>query len=254
MPEDIILELSHPDRPAGPVDGFRFLWAFLVGGFRPDQHCQRCFKGRRIASFTTRTARSGNSVAVRTEPGFPFLYVCGVGVGPKTDLFRQNLHFPVRYLEGEVATMTTYNGYIVVARNAIALSIPPLPQGWNGLGDEMTRCKNFQFAVASFGYPEARDKVNSAGRLELAPTSGAERAHPQTREATMAKRITERKRESRGLPGPESLFRGKVRAPVTVTLTREHHRKVNEAVQRLKLSRADVIGLLIEKYADTVAL
>ena len=55
-------------------------------------------------------------------------------------------------------------------------------------------------------------------------------------------------------PGPVSLFRNKVRAPVTLTLTREHHSKVNAAMQRLKLTRADVLALLIEKYADTVTL
>lgn len=55
-------------------------------------------------------------------------------------------------------------------------------------------------------------------------------------------------------PGPVSLFRGKVRAPVSLTLTREHHDKVNAAVERLKLTRADVIALLIDKYADTVTL
>jgi hypothetical protein len=53
-------------------------------------------------------------------------------------------------------------------------------------------------------------------------------------------------------PGPVSLFRGKVRKPVTLTLIAEHHIKVNRAMRRLRLSRADVIGLLIEKHADTV--
>lgn len=56
------------------------------------------------------------------------------------------------------------------------------------------------------------------------------------------------------LPGQVSLFRGKVRAPVSLTLTREHHRKVKAATRRLHLTRADVIGLLIEKYADTVTI
>lgn len=53
-------------------------------------------------------------------------------------------------------------------------------------------------------------------------------------------------------PGPVSLFRRKVRKPVTLTLTMEHHVKVNRAMRRLKLSRADVIALLIDQFADTV--
>ena len=54
------------------------------------------------------------------------------------------------------------------------------------------------------------------------------------------------------LPGPVSLFRGKVRKPVSITLTPDHHAMVNAAMERLGLSRADVIALLIEKYAAIV--
>jgi hypothetical protein len=56
------------------------------------------------------------------------------------------------------------------------------------------------------------------------------------------------------LPGQVSLFRGKVRMPISVTLTPEHRDKAGKAAKRLGLSRADLIGLLIEKYADTVKL
>src|ERR1700683_1017149 len=52
--------------------------------------------------------------------------------------------------------------------------------------------------------------------------------------------------------GPPSLFHGKIRKPVTLTLTPAHHLKVRNNVQRLGITRADLIGLLIEKYADTV--
>lgn len=56
------------------------------------------------------------------------------------------------------------------------------------------------------------------------------------------------------LPGQVSLFRGKVRAPVSITLTPEHHEKVRRAVERLGITRADLIGLLIDRYADTVKI
>ena len=58
----------------------------------------------------------------------------------------------------------------------------------------------------------------------------------------------------RKLPGPKALFRGKVRAPVSLTLTPEHHRKVKERSEKLKITRADLIGQLIERYADVVTL
>ncbi len=52
--------------------------------------------------------------------------------------------------------------------------------------------------------------------------------------------------------GPVSLFPGKRRAPVSLTLTPEHHKKVDTNKRRLGITRADFIGLLIEKYAEVV--
>jgi hypothetical protein len=63
-----------------------------------------------------------------------------------------------------------------------------------------------------------------------------------------------RKKATTRLPGKASLFRNKVRAPVTITLTKGHHAKVKKAMRRLGLTRADLLGLLIEQYADTITL
>ena len=49
-----------------------------------------------------------------------------------------------------------------------------------------------------------------------------------------------------------SLFPGKIRKPVSLTLTPEHHRRVQRNKERLGITRSDLIGLLIEKYAETV--
>lgn len=54
--------------------------------------------------------------------------------------------------------------------------------------------------------------------------------------------------------GPISLYQDKVRKPISVTLTLEHHAKVKKAMRRLALTRADLVGLLIDKYADTVVV
>ena len=61
--------------------------------------------------------------------------------------------------------------------------------------------------------------------------------------------MAERKR-----PGPVSMFRGKVRRPVSITLTPDHHSKVEEARKRLGggITRSDLIGLLIQRHAQTV--
>jgi hypothetical protein len=67
----------------------------------------------------------------------------------------------------------------------------------------------------------------------------------------MTKRVTRRHRP----PGLRSMFRGKVRAPVSVTFTRRHHQKIRRNMRRLGItSRADFLALLIEKYADVVKL
>jgi hypothetical protein len=68
-----------------------------------------------------------------------------------------------------------------------------------------------------------------------------------SREAVMTAEIRKNKRS-----GPKSLFRGKVRKPVTLTLTPEHHTVVRKNRERLGITRADLIGLLIEKYAEVV--
>jgi hypothetical protein len=54
----------------------------------------------------------------------------------------------------------------------------------------------------------------------------------------------------RAMPGAKSLFRRKVRQPVSITLTKAHHRKLRAAMDRLGLSRSDVVGLLIDLHAD----
>lgn len=56
------------------------------------------------------------------------------------------------------------------------------------------------------------------------------------------------------MSGRASLFRGKVRAPVSLTLTPHHHDVVNRNKLRLGLTRSDFIALLIDRYADVVEL
>ena len=60
--------------------------------------------------------------------------------------------------------------------------------------------------------------------------------------------------KTRNLPGPKARFRGKVRAPVSLTLTPEHHKKVKEATENLGITRAELIAQLIDQYADVVTL
>jgi hypothetical protein len=149
----ISLSVTHPDLPDGLIQGFQFIWAFYVNGFRPERHCQPCFKGRRHEDFYTGSARTGRVYELRALDRYPYVYVCGRGIGPDGDRWKQNLHMPLIHAAGQTVTRTTYNGYVLTAMDAEELIIPPLPDGWNGLDLKTVRCKNFQFAVAQFGYP-----------------------------------------------------------------------------------------------------
>ena len=88
---------------------------------------------------------------------YPYVYICGVGIGPDKERYKQNLHMPLIYAPGKSVVRTTYNGYVVTATAAEELPIPPLPESWNGLDRKTIRCKNFQFAVAAFGYACSTD-------------------------------------------------------------------------------------------------
>ena len=62
----------------------------------------------------------------------------------------------------------------------------------------------------------------------------------------MKSKATRTRRRTPGvLPGPVSLFRGKIRAPVSLTLTTAHLHKLQRAVKRLGITRADVIARLL---------
>jgi hypothetical protein len=59
----------------------------------------------------------------------------------------------------------------------------------------------------------------------------------------------------KAMSGPASLFRGKIRGkPLTVLLTPRHWQLLDDAAQRLVLTRSDVIGLLLHRYAASVVL
>lgn len=157
MTKTIVLQVTHPMHEDGKIEGFQFFWAYYVDGYRSDTHCQPCFKGAAIPEFNSSSLRVGKSVPLDKMDKHQYVYVCGVGAGLKNERYRKNFHLPLRYDEGRSVSAITYNGYVVTAVNAVLLQIPALPQDWAPSGEvlprEMTRCKNFQFAVEVFGFP-----------------------------------------------------------------------------------------------------
>ncbi|MES3035546.1 MAG: hypothetical protein V4813_16210 [Gemmatimonadota bacterium] len=153
MADAIILQVTHPTAPPGPIDGFRFLWAMYVNGYDPARHCQPGLRGRRVAEFCTPTARSGAQVMCDRMDRYPYLYVCGVAAGPLAGRAARNLHFPLRHVPGAVATITSHLGHVFTAQHAEVVTVPELPASFAGLSRAHWRCRTFQFAVAMFGHP-----------------------------------------------------------------------------------------------------
>lgn len=57
------------------------------------------------------------------------------------------------------------------------------------------------------------------------------------------------------LPGRRSLFPGKRRGrTISITITDAHLAKLDVTMERLSLTRADVIALLVDRFADRVEI
>jgi hypothetical protein len=117
-------------------------------------HCQFCFKGSLSKQLNTHTVQTGKLFTMNERKTFRYLYICGVGVGPKDLLREKNFHLTLEYRTGAHEVRQTYNGYTIRVENGIALPIPELEVGWKGLDLETTRCKNFRFAVGQFGWKD----------------------------------------------------------------------------------------------------
>lgn len=150
----IAIQIEHREYEPGPLRGFKFFWAYYVDGFDQTAHCQPCFKGALSNQLNTRTAQSGRLYVMDERKIFRYIYVCGVGAGPKNLLHEKNFHLPLEPQPGAHEVCHTYNGYVITVENGVALPIPELEPGWKGLDRETTRCKNFRFGVAQFGWRE----------------------------------------------------------------------------------------------------
>lgn len=155
MRQDVTVTIVHPTQRSGSVEGFRFLWAYLVNGYRSDRHCKKCLYGRAVPELSASSDSIGATIVLPLSAHHPYGYICGVASGPIAERRTRNLHLPLRYARGEIVEIRTYNGYTLTASNAQQISIPALPDDWQGLVRSHARCKNFQFAVEMFGYPAA---------------------------------------------------------------------------------------------------
>lgn len=140
------------------LPGFRHLWMRYVRDVRLDRHCIQTFVGKGDPRFHPRTTKIGDNAILDVERT-PLIYLCGV----TWRSYEDNLHIALTHEVGETFEIPTYNGYVVRGNGARVLPIPPLPDGWNGLGKDFTTCRNFQTSVAY------QDLIRQGYKGELAP-------------------------------------------------------------------------------------
>jgi hypothetical protein len=136
------LEIRGMNKVAGR---FVQLWGIYVSGFKPDRHCMYCLKGRK----ETRLHKAIVDGTMELATDSPYFYLFAMGRVPRHET---NVHLTVRPQPGAVASIGSVYGATFTIRDAYALRIDRLPDGWLGLGTEFTRCRNFQFGVQQFGY------------------------------------------------------------------------------------------------------
>jgi hypothetical protein len=140
---------------------FKHLWGRYVLGFRPWKHCIGCFESK-IASSITPEMRDG---LYDLKDEFGLFYLCGVGQpdSKRTDpgLLRRstNVHLAARPRLGSVAATGSVYGVSFVLKDAEAIPIQSLPEGFADLPREHYRCKNFQFGYQMFDAPEVGDNA-----------------------------------------------------------------------------------------------
>ena len=139
---------------------FKHLWGRYILGFKPQKHCLKCFKSK-IASEITPQMKDG-SYDLKDDLG-DFFYLCGVGQPDSKragrDLNRKftNVHLAVRPRKNSVASVGSVYGVTFTIKDAQAIPIKPIPDGFQNLPEPHTRCKNFQFGYQEYEVDVVRD-------------------------------------------------------------------------------------------------
>jgi hypothetical protein len=139
---------------------FLHLSGRYVLGFKPQKHCIKCFKSE-IASEVTPLMKDG-SCELKDDVSDLF-YLCGVGqpdskrAGANFNRKFTNVHLAVRPRTGSVASVGSVYGVTFTIKDAQAIPIQPLPDGFESLDAAHTRCKNFQFGYQEYEVGSVHD-------------------------------------------------------------------------------------------------
>lgn len=156
----VINGITHAPTP------FKHLWGRYVLGFRPWKHCIGCFETKQAGVITPEM--TDGTYDLRDD--LNLFYLCGVGqpnskrAGEHLDRRHTNVHLAVRPRKGSIAAIGSLYGVSFAIRDAQAIPITSLPDGFMGLSVDHSRCKNFQFgyqmfAASAVGESAPRDVV-----------------------------------------------------------------------------------------------
>jgi hypothetical protein len=121
------------------------LWGKYVTGFRQEKHCIYCLRGPSEKQIH-REMPSGD---YKLRDDAPYFYLFAMGRGYRRET---NVHLVVVPSPGAVASVGSMYGVTFTIRDARALRVDRLPEGWMGLPKLHATCRNFQFGVQEFGY------------------------------------------------------------------------------------------------------
>lgn len=135
---------------------FLYFWGYIVRGFDPRFHCQKCFIGRKIRGVSPRM-KPGEVIDVRVRE-MELVYLCGVCHSYALEF---NFHMPGRAVAGAHATRVTPGGVVVEAHNFEPLTIDPEPARLHfpSRSRKFLTCRNFQFAVQHFQTGESSERL-----------------------------------------------------------------------------------------------
>jgi hypothetical protein len=135
----IAVVIRSVDQELTHLSGFKYWWLKSVTGYRLDVHCQQCLVGPIDRRFSAQMALN-EAIILRGD----LVYLCG---GSSDWDYSKNFHVAAKLAVGEEFEVETYNGFHVHLYNAKRIDIEPLPDRWQGMSKQFTRCRNYQFAV-----------------------------------------------------------------------------------------------------------
>ena len=131
-----------------PTTRYQWWWGYVVKGFDPTDHCQKCFIGRRITQINMRMEPQ-KRIPIYVNEG-DLLYFCA---GDIDWIWKNNFHLAGRVARGAFAAMEIQpeGTFAVENLEQIQIDAAPAQELFQGLGKKFLTCRNFQFGAQMFG-------------------------------------------------------------------------------------------------------